>query len=32
MAMEEEAKAKGLASMTELPEEAWEKLVERFGL
>lgn len=32
LAMEAEANAQGLASMTELPETEWEKLAERFGL
>lgn len=32
LAMEEEAKRQGLASMTELPESAWEKLTARFEL
>jgi hypothetical protein len=32
LAMEAEAKEQGLASMTELPETAWEKLAERFEL
>lgn len=31
-AMEEEAKKRGAGSMAELPETAWEPLVERFGL
>lgn len=32
VAMEEEAEKRGLNSMTDLPEEAWEKLVEKFEL
>lgn len=32
MAMEEAAGKMGLASMTEVPESEWAKLVERFGL
>lgn len=31
-AMEEEAGRAGLASLADLPEEAWEKLAEKFGL
>ena len=32
LAMEAEAKEKGLASMTELPETAWMKVTEQFEL
>lgn len=32
LAMEEEARKAGAGSIAELPEEAWEPLVERFGL